>query len=244
MSLILKLPQVLQESREAFEKLMDGEDAVPFRPTELVSGGDGIRDPEAAADFNMLALGDNLDFMAYLLKERGMEGKINLIYVDPPFFSKSDYGSDIRLKSDKIEKIPIMRQKAYHDTWENGMEEYLKMLALRFFLMHRLLAGDGSLFVHLDWHAVHYVKILLDEIFGAKNFVNEVIWQYKSGGASRRCFARKHDNLLFYGKTRNYYFKPMQEKSYNRGFKPYRFKGVKEYRDETGWYTMVNRKDV
>jgi adenine specific DNA methylase Mod len=173
-----------------------------------------------------------------------MAGKINLIYIDPPFFSKSNYGSELKLHSDKISKIPVIKQKAYHDVWESGMEEYLQMLAVRFMLMKELLAEDGCLWVHLDWHSVHYVKVLLDEIFGEKNFVNEVVWNYKSGGVSKNYFARKHDTLLFYTKSPKYYFKTQQEKSYNRDFKPYRFKGVSEYRDELGWYTMVNMKDV
>jgi hypothetical protein len=84
----------------------------------------------------------------------------------------------------------------------------------------------------------------MDGIFGEQNFVNEVIWNYKSGGVSRRRFARKHDTLLFYSKTANHFFQAQQEKSYNRKFKPYKFKGVKEYRDELGWYTLVNMKDV
>lgn len=124
------------------------------------------------------------------------------------------------------------------------MEEYLVLLTSRLFLMRDLLAEDGSIFVHLDWHASHYVKLILDELFGEKNFINEIIWQYKSGGVSKRYFAKKHDTILFYAKSSQYYFSPKQEKSYNRGYKPYRFKGVKEYKDELGWYTMVNQKDV
>ena len=112
------------------------------------------------------------------------------------------------------------------------MEEYLRMLTVRFFIMKELLAEDGCLWVHLDWHGVHSVKILLDEIFGGeKNFINEIIWNYKSGGVSKKYFARKHDTLLFYAKSQDYYFKAQQEKSYNRDFKPYRFKGVSEYKD-------------
>ena len=193
---------------------------------------------------NVLALGDNLDLMDHLIKNRGLAGKVKLVYIDPPFFTKANYGAEIKLNAKAGVKIPAMKQKAYKDTWENGMEDYLTMLAVRFLYIKDLLAEDGSLWVHLDHHAVHYVKVLLDEIFGEKNFVNEVIWTYKSGGVSKRTFARKHDTLLFYAKGPKYYFNPQKEKSYNRGFKPYRFKGVKEYRDEVGWYTMVNRKDV
>ena len=229
MSLITKLSAIIEESRNAYRTAAEGS----FFELEKIGQGE-----------NILAQGDNLHFMKYLLEQKEMKGKINLIYIDPPFFSKSNYGSELKLHSDKIRKIPVMKQKAYHDVWEDGMEEYIRMLTVRLFLMKELLAEDGSLFVHLDWHSVHYVKVLLDEIFGEKNFINEVIWNYKSGGVSKRTFARKHDTLLFYAKSPKYYFKAQKEKSYNREFKPYRFKGVAEYRDETGWYTMVNMKDV
>ncbi|HWQ78777.1 MAG TPA: site-specific DNA-methyltransferase [Anaerovoracaceae bacterium] len=229
MSLIAKLPDIVEESRKACQSVTAGSYSV----SEKIGHGD-----------NMLVHADNLPFMKYLLEEKGMAGAINLIYIDPPFFSKANYGTEIKLQSDKISKIPVIKQKAYHDVWEKGMEEYLRMLADRFFLMKELLAEDGCLWVHLDWHSVHYVKVLLDEIFGEKNFINEVIWNYKSGGVSKNYFARKHDTLLFYAKSPKYYFLAQQEKSYNRDFKPYRFKGVAEYRDELGWYTMVNMKDV
>jgi len=178
------------------------------------------------------------------MSETGYDGRISLIYVDPPFFSKANYDAAIKIESDKVDGIPPIKLYAYHDTWENGMVDYLRMLCARFYMMRGLLAEDGCLWVHLDWHASHYVKILLDEIFGEKNFINEIIWNYKSGGTSKKHFSRKHDTLLLYSKTGKYYFKPQFEKSYNRGFKPYRFKGVKEYKDDAGWYTMVNMKDV
>jgi hypothetical protein len=139
-----------------------------------------------------------------------------------------------------VDDEPTIKPMAYDDHWKTGMEEYLKMLCVRFFLIKDLLSDEGCFWVHLDWHVVHYVKILLDEIFGEDNFVNEIIWNYKSGGTGKRNFSRKHDTLLFYSKSKKYYFNPLQEKSYNRGFKPYRFKGVQEYEDELGWYTEFN----
>lgn len=232
LSLITRLPHILEDCKLAHEELLKI-DPPEFYRNEIVKAPKG-----------RLAKGDNLAYMHHLLINENFFGKLNLIYVDPPFFSKADYGNPIKLESEKTSKVVKMKQKAYEDTWENGLEEYLRMLTLRFFLMRDLLADDGCLWIHLDWHAVHYVKILLDEIFGADNFVNEVIWNYKSGGVSKRRFARKHDTLLFYGKTQNYYFKPQLEKSYNRDYKPYRFKGVQEYEDHLGWYTMVNMKDV
>ena len=229
MSLIAKLPVIIEECTE----ICRGVTAGSFSVAEKIGHGE-----------NILAHGDNLSFMKYLLNQKELVGKINLIYIDPPFYSKANYGTEFKLHSDKISKIPVIKQKAYHDVWEDGMEEYLKMLTVRFLMMKELLAEDGCFWVHLDWHSVHYVKVILDEIFGEKNFVNEVIWTYKSGGVSKNYFARKHDTLLFYAKSPKYFFQAQQEKSYNRDFKPYRFKGVAEYRDELGWYTMVNMKDV
>ncbi len=231
----------------------------------------------------LLVQGDNLDIMKYLFfSQRNHKGfhcearynedigyydgtsgenhieiltkrKIDLVYIDPPFFSKNDYyaqevplkqGKEVLLNQSNEKATSVIRQKAYEDTWENGILEYLKMLTQRFYFIKDLLSENGVLWVHLDWHAVHYVKIILDEIFGSENFINEVIWQYKSGGVSKRYFARKHDTLLFYGKNKKYRFFPIKEKSYNRKFLPYRFKGVQEYQDQLGWYTLVNMKDV
>lgn len=172
------------------------------------------------------------------LIDDGYKSKFNLIYIDPPFFSKANYKAKVIENSNTIEKA------AYEDYRSGTLTSYLSMIALSAFGIKELLADNGLFWVHLDWHAVHYVKIILDEIFGAENFVNEIVWHYKSGGSSRRRFSRKHDNILVYGKTKNYKFNPMKEKSYNRGGKPYRFKGVEEYQDENGWYTLVNMKDV
>jgi site-specific DNA-methyltransferase (adenine-specific) len=229
MSLINILPSIVNESKES---------------AHVIKSGNYIAAEQIGLGQNILVQGDNLPFMQFLLEQKNLQGKINLIYIDPPFFSKANYGSEIKLYSEKIKSIPVIKQKAYHDIWNNGMEEYLRMLYTRFLLIKELLTEDGCLWVHLDWHSVHYVKVLLDDIFGEKNFINEIIWNYKSGGVSKRRFARKHDTLLFYAKSSKYYFKAQKEISYNRDYKPYRFKGVAEYKDELGWYTMVNMKDV
>lgn len=231
MSLLHVLPKLLEESKIEYENCPVTE----FIRKEVFS-------QEATTPDNILAKGNNLDFMKYMSDSEEWRGKLNLVYIDPPFYSQADYGVNLEFHTG-TEKTKI-KGKAYSDTWEQGMADYLKMLCTRFFAIRDLLAEDGCLWVHLDWHSVHYVKILLDEIFGEKNFVNEIVWQYKSGGTSKRHFSRKHDTLLFYGKSGKYYFNPQQEKSYNRGMKPYRFKGVKEYRDEIGWHTLVNMKDV
>lgn len=236
MSLLMELGRIVQECQEEYAGLMERQPPV-FTCLETVHQ----RESEEGA--GMIALGDNLSFMGWLLRERGMAEKLDLIYIDPPFFSKADYAAEIRV-STGLTKVPQMKQKAYHDVWENGMGQYLRMLTLRLLFMKDLLSQQGSIWIHLDWHAVHYVKLIMDELFGEKNFINEVIWTYKSGGVSSRHFARKHDTLLYYAKGKDYFFRAQKEKSYNRGFRPYRFKGVAEYKDEVGWYTMVNKKDV
>ncbi len=214
---------------------------------EAVDGKFGITE-ETGTDRGgqpcLLAFGDNMRFMSWLLKRREMAGKIDLIYIDPPFFSKARYDAVIRLTDRGGNRLDPIKYFAYDDRWQKDMENYLRMLCPRLIMMKELLSDSGTIWVHLDWHAVHYVKILMDGIFGEKNFVNEIIWHYKSGGSGKRHYARKHDTILVYSKTGKYYFSPAKEKSYNRGFRPYRFKGVKEYRDEMGWYTMVTMKDV
>ncbi|MCI8647011.1 MAG: site-specific DNA-methyltransferase [Firmicutes bacterium] len=242
MSLIFSLPAILEESRREYKKIKENEEqGKDFYPVEQLCHNE----PEhGAAAESILAKGDNLEFIQYLMREKDIEGRIQLIYMDPPFYSKASYDAVIKLKSPLVPQAPAIKPAAYEDVWKTGIEDYLRMLCVRFFLVKDLLSEEGCFWVHLDWHVVHYVKILLDEIFGEKNFINEVVWNYKSGGTGKRNFSRKHDTLLFYSKTKNYYFQPLKEKSYNRGYKPYRFKGVNEYKDEMGWYTMVNMKDV
>lgn len=130
------------------------------------------------------------------------------------------------------------------NSYGDDMGAYLAFMAVRLLAMRRVLKDTGSVYLHCDPTASHYLKELMDSIFGRKNFVNEIIWAYKSGGAGKSSFARKHDVIFLYAKSKDYQFFPQKEKSYNRGFKPYRFKGVKEFQDELGWYTLVNMRDV
>jgi len=208
-----------------------------------------------SAEGNLLLLGDNLSLMAALSREigAGTRAPMSLIYMDPPYFSNKNPGSRVKVKTpggESVVKVP-----AFSDTWacdgahsrgEDAMKSYLAMLVPRIIAAHELLADDGSLWIHLDRRAVHYAKVMADVIFGdGDHLVNEVVWSYKSGGSSSRRFANKHDTLLFYAKKKGKYkFFPQEEKSYNRALKPYRFKGVKEYRDDYGWHTIVNMKDV
>lgn len=177
---------------------------------------------------------DNLEIMQSLTAS-GFKGSFQMIYMDPPFYSGAKYF---------FRKPDGSKDLAYIDIWNNGLCEYLEMLTERIFAARELLSDDGLIWIHLDYRAVHYVKIIMDEIFGMGNMVNEIVWGYRSGGASGKRFARKHDTILLYSKTKKYKFSPQKEKSYNRGALPYNFKGVREYEDENGWYTLVNMRDV
>ena len=233
MTLINEFPKILEASKKVFEDAK----TIDFDVKQEINCQENVEP-------NVLALGDNIQFMRYLLLEKNFARKIKMIYIDPPFFSKANYDAVLHLTTKDGSKLPAVKHFAYEDIWQKDMTGYLTMLCQRLLLMKELLAENGTIWVHLDWHVVHYVKIFLDEIFGQDNFVNEIIWHYKSGGSGKRHFAKKHDTILVYSKSKKYYFAPPKEKSYNRGFKPYRFKGVKEYRDEMGWYTMVTMKDV
>ncbi|MEM3668160.1 MAG: site-specific DNA-methyltransferase [Thermoplasmatales archaeon] len=155
---------------------------------------------------NILIWGDNKLVMSSLLKQ-GWAGKINLIYIDPPFFTGADFTVRTEIGDEQIEKEPsIIEERAYKDTWSGGIASYLKYMYERLVLMRDLLAENGSIYVHLDWHVGHYVKVMMDEIFGYENFLNEVIWHYKTGGRSREFYSNKHDVLLIYTKTEKYIF--------------------------------------
>ncbi len=237
MSLIDKFTEIIEESKKTADEVK-AEDFFVYEEINGKESGDICTRP------NVLAHGENISFMKYLSEEKNMSGRIKLIYIDPPFFSKAAYDAVINIRHVDGKKAGSVKYFAYDDMWRKDMAEYLKMICSRLLLMKKLLADDGTIWIHLDWHVVHYVKVLMDEIFGEENFINEIIWHYKSGGSGKRHFARKHDTILVYSKTKKYFFSPPKEKSYNRGFKPYRFKGVKEYKDEMGWYTMVTMKDV
>ena len=145
-------------------------DRVPFRHPEL--------------EPNRLFWGDNLHVMRQLPNE-----SIDLIYIDPPFFSGKQYNV---IFGDQNEL------RSFSDIWEGGMPGYLIWLNARLFEMKRLLKKTGSIYVHGDWHASHYIKVEMDKIFGHDNFLNEIIWHYSSGGRSTKFYPRKHDVLLWY----------------------------------------------
>ncbi|MBQ6440583.1 MAG: hypothetical protein IJJ06_10805 [Mogibacterium sp.] len=209
---------------------------------ESVHGSLATAEEIAAPGSNELCLGDNLDYMKSLT-ERGYAGAFSLIYIDPPFFTRSSFNASVSVKDEHGASHKV-HHLAYDDKFDRSLEYYIENMTVRILLMKDLLANDGLMWIHLDWHSSHYIKLVLDELMGEKNFVNEIIWQYKSGGSGKRHFARKHDTVLVYSKSSRYRINVPKEKSYNRDRKPYRFRGVAEYKDEGGWYTLVNMKDV
>lgn len=144
--------------------------------------------------------------MSSLLKE--FAGKIDLIYIDPPFATGADFSMPIKVEESKFTKEPsAIEIKVYRDTWGKGLASYLQMMYDRLVLMRELLSDKGSIYVHLDYHVGHYVKIIMDEIFGKENFRNEIVWWYPGGLKTiSSFFPRKHDIILFYSKTNDYIF--------------------------------------
>ncbi|MFN3821058.1 MAG: DNA methyltransferase [bacterium] len=153
---------------------------------------------------NILIWGDNKLVMSSLIKQ-GWAGKINLIYIDPPFFTGADFTVRTNIGDEQIEKEPsIIEERAYSDTWSGGIASYLKYMYERLILMRELLAENGSIYVHLDQSVGHYVKVMMDEIFGYENFLGEIVWyRYnKIPDKTKRLFFKMHDNILYYAKNK------------------------------------------
>lgn len=261
-SLIFELPKIVEEGRREAQRILErigSSTHIGLQTNELVLPSKDIsglwKGQAAQLNFgkewiNRLIYGDNLLAMQALIagdEATGlppMRGKVDLIYIDPPFDSKADYRTRINLPGADIEQKPTtIEQFAYADTWKDGTVSYLKMLYPRLVLMRELLSDKGSIYVHIDWHVGHYVKVLMDDIFGKENFLNEIIWCYKSGGAGGGGYAKKHDTILFYSKNNSHLtFNIVKEKSY---MMPWSGKNPAQvyYQDEKGTYTLVNTKD-
>ncbi|TFF94719.1 MAG: site-specific DNA-methyltransferase, partial [Promethearchaeota archaeon] len=148
---------------------------------------------------NKLYWGDNLKVIYHLLND--FKGKIDLIYIDPPFFSGSNYHIQVKEEGKNYETV------AYYDCWNNDLDSYLQMIYERIGLFKQLLSERGLLFIHLDWHASHYIKLILDEIFGQDRFINNIVWYYYNKySASKTNLPRAHDDILVYSKTDDYTF--------------------------------------
>ena len=268
-SLIEELPRIASEGRQEAQRIIERLSSgtrIGLQTNELVlprkdvSGffrGQVPNIPNAfnaALDggswMNRLVYGDNLLTMQALLAgdpQTGLpslRGKVDLIYIDPPFDSKADYRTPITLPNASFSQKPtVIEQFAYADTWEDGTISYLKMLYPRLMIMKELLSERGSIFVHIDWHVGAYVKAILDDIFGKENFRNEITWYYPNSGLKARSkkFHQVTDTIFYYVKsidnfTFHHIFKKRkdgQSKQAKRKFNPIT-KKADMVRDENG----------
>ena len=227
-SLVEQLPDIIRRGKAQAQQILEqieGNGRVSLQtrefviPSKATAGlfGNSNDVNELPDEPNRLIYGDNLLAMAALLAgddtSPSMRGKIDLVYIDPPFDSKADYRTKIQIPNAEISQRPNnLEQFAYSDSWASGTASYLEMITPRLILMRELLKDSGSIYVHLDATVGHYVKILLDEIFGKANFQREIIWRigwvsgYKSAANN---WIRNHDNIYFYSKNRdlNYFHK-------------------------------------
>ncbi len=207
---------------------------IPYFGVDLV---EKVNQSGDKANDNLVIHGDCLNACAYL-KDKDI--KVDLVYIDPPFASGANYAKKIfirqnpklvakleeaekKLKAEAGEEVDnselqTLEETMYGDIWQK--EDYLNWLYERLLAIKEVMSETASIYVHLDWHIGHYVKVLLDEIFGEENFRNEIIWGYRTGGTSKNTFAKKHDTILFYSKSDNYnfntqYYRSYQEKKYN-----------------------------
>lgn len=181
------------DKEEKFYKLFP-QVTQPFQLIERVQFGHPDLEP------NRLFCGDNLHVMRQLPDE-----SIDLIYIDPPFFSGRNY---------KVIFGDSGEIRSFSDIWEGGMSSYLIWLNARLYEMKRLLKKTGSIYVHCDHHASHYIKVEMDKIFGYESFENEIVWTYRTGGTSKNYFPRKHDILFWYSKSKLKTFNQPMEKTY------------------------------
>lgn len=191
---------------------------------------------------NLLFWGENLKVLHYLTNT--FSGKIDLIYVDPPFFSGTNYQIKIEENGNEYDSI------AYFDHWDKDIDSYLQILRDRIVLFRELLSINGLLFIHLDWHASHYIRVMLDEIFGANRFVNSIVWYYYNKySAGKKNLPRAHDDILVYSKSANYTFNELRSlrKKPIKQLKRVMVDGVlKNAKDENGHviYRVVKDKKI
>ncbi|MFX1605286.1 MAG: site-specific DNA-methyltransferase [Promethearchaeota archaeon] len=164
-----------------------------------------------------------------------LSGQVRLIYIDPPFLSGTDYTLKTKSSGDRQSAGTLQEELIYSDRWKGGLEEYLEFMKVRLKAMKPLLREDGSLWVHLDWHMSHYVKVILDDIFGYSNFVNEIVWKRtNSPKVQSRGFGSQHDVILLYALDASQFkIQPMYREHDERSKKPY------SYKDEKGKFRLI-----
>lgn len=183
---------------------------LPFQTIEVINLPRGRRQEALFQENdsgwkNRLIWGDNALVMGSLLDE--FAGKINLIYIDPPFATGQDFSYEVKIGDEEWVKEPsAIEELAYRDTWGKGLESYLQMMYDRLVLLKELLAEDGTIYLHLDPKVSHYLKALMDETFGKDNFRNEIIWCYFGPSHIGQDFPNKHDIIFRYSKSENLTF--------------------------------------
>ncbi|ALK91339.1 site-specific DNA-methyltransferase [Limnohabitans sp. 103DPR2] len=247
MSLLEKLPKIFERSRKIAEQILEeseGKQKISLLTREIVNPSRDVsindlfsrlKSTDTNTVTNRLIYGDNLLAMSALLTgndfNESIRGKLDLIYIDPPFDSKTDYRTRVKLPDCEIEQKPtVIEQYAYGDTWSEGTSSYLEMLIPRLFLMKEMLSNKGILAVHIGPSVSHYVKIILDEIFGKDRMLNEVIWQRRLGqsNADRKKMGVVVDSIFIYSMSEDYTFNPQ-----------YSFENGEAYVKER--YTKVNK---
>jgi len=184
------------------------------------------KETDLNSDFrNLLIQGDCLSACAYL-KQQNI--KVDLVYIDPPFASGANYAKKIYLRNEEKSKVEaedntIGEEVMYGDIWQK--EDYLNWIYERLLAIKDVMSETGSIYVHLDWHIGHYVKILMDEVFGEENLRNEIIWHYDIGGVSSKDFRKKHDMIFRYSLSEEYLFNETRLKTLN----PDRYNQEDEY---------------
>ncbi len=192
---------------------------------------------------NRLILGDNLYILKALLKD--FKEKIKLIYIDPPFATGEDFSYKVQIRASNKGKNSngenVITEKAYKDTWGKDLVPFLNMLRSRLIIMKELLSNDGSIYLHIDYHSSHYVKILMDEIFGPENFQRDITWNTQALNVAgfkvqAKNWIRASDNLLFYTKSNEFTF--------NKQFIPRNADFIRKHytqSDEKGLYRITRR---
>lgn len=180
---------------------------------------------------NKLIWGDNKLILSSLKngplrEEIEAQGGIKLIYIDPPFDVGADFSMDIEIGGETLTKKPgILEEIAYRDTWGKGADSFISMIYERLVLMRDLLAEDGSIYVHCDWRVNSYIRLVLDEVFGKKQFTNEIVWYYETyQGTVKRYFPRKHDTIYLCRKSNGYIFRMQYNDNYEESINYQRWK--------------------
>jgi DNA modification methylase len=191
--------------RKPFARLeWDRNSDANVKPAELQLWSEAFPQPQPKTGFQSRIIhGENASVMTALLDE--FEGQIDLIYADPPFLTGKAYRARIGHGEDSRAPKSWRTTQGFHDNWPDGAA-YLDMLFPRLQLMHNLLSESGTLYLHLDWHASAYARVLMDEIFGPDRLINEIVWVYHGPSPIRSAFNRKHDTILAYSKSKEYTF--------------------------------------